>query len=71
MRDFFSKPYLEAEKQKLETKRQEWVEGARKATNTIRAVYFEELLKEVDYQLEYVEQRLSELTRISHKKCDR
>ncbi len=53
--------YLEAEKQKLETKRQEWVEGASGATKTIWKVYFEELLKEVDYQLEYVEQRLSEL----------
>ena len=53
--------YLEAEKERLEAKRQEWVDGARKATNTIRAVYFEELVKEVDYQLEYVEQHLSEL----------
>ncbi len=35
--------YLEAEKERLEIKRQEWVDGARKATNTIRAVYFEEL----------------------------
>ncbi|MGK7880461.1 MAG: ParB N-terminal domain-containing protein [Crocosphaera sp.] len=53
--------YLEAEKEILETKRQEWVEGANIATNTIKKVYFQELLKEVDYQLEYVEQRLSEL----------
>ena len=53
--------YLEAEQEILETKRQEWFEGANIATNTIRKVYFQELLKEVDYQLEYVEQRLSEL----------
>jgi hypothetical protein len=53
--------YLEAEKEKLEIKRQEWVERANIATNTIRAVYFEEMLKEVDSQLKYVEQRLSEL----------
>jgi hypothetical protein len=53
--------YLEAEKEKLEIKRQEWVERVNIATNTIRAVYFEEMLKEVDSQLEYVEQRLSEL----------
>ncbi len=53
--------YLFAEKVKLEIKRQEWVEGANIATNTIRTVYFEEMLKEVDSQLEYVEQRLLEL----------
>ena len=53
--------YLEAEQEILDTKRQEWFEGANIATNTIRKVYFQELLKEVDYQLEYVEQRLSEL----------
>lgn len=53
--------YLEAEQEILETKREEWFEGANIATNTIRKVYFQELLKEVGYQLEYVEQRLSEL----------
>ncbi len=53
--------YLEAEKEILETKRQECFEGANIATNRIKKVYFQELLKEVDYQLEYVEQRLSEL----------
>ncbi len=53
--------YLEAEKERLETKRQEWVEGASKATKPVLKVYFEQLLKEVDYQLEYVNQRLSEL----------
>jgi hypothetical protein len=53
--------YLEAEKEKLEIKRQEWVERVNIATNTIRVVYFEEMLKEVDSQLKYVEQRLSEL----------
>ena len=65
--------YLEAEKKKLEIKRQEWFEGASKATNAIRSVYFEELLKEVDYQLEYVEQRLSELREpelLEDKNCD-
>ena len=53
--------YLEAEQETLETKRQECFEGANIATDRIRKVYFQELLKEVDYQLEYVEQRLSEL----------
>ena len=53
--------YLEAEQEILETKRQEWFEGANIATNTIRKVYFQELLKEVDYQLESVEQRLAEV----------
>ena len=53
--------YLEAEKEILETKRQECFEGANIATNRIKKVYFQELLKEVDYQLEYVEQRLSDL----------
>ncbi|MGK7882836.1 MAG: ParB N-terminal domain-containing protein [Crocosphaera sp.] len=53
--------YLKAEKERLETKRQECFEGANIATNTIRKVYFQELLKEVDYQVEYVKQRLSEL----------
>ena len=66
--------YLEAEKERLEEKREEWASGASKATNAIRSVYFEELLKEVDYQLEYVEQRLSELREpelLEDKNCDR
>ena len=53
--------YLEAEKEKLEKKRQEWVEGAQSATQPSLKLYFEQLLSEVDYQLEYVNQRLSEL----------
>ena len=53
--------YLEAEKEKLEKKRQECLEGAESATKDSFKLYFEQLLPEVDYQLEYVNQRLSEL----------
>jgi hypothetical protein len=53
--------YLEAEKKRLEKKRQECLQGAESATKHSFKLYFEQLLPEVDYQLEYVNQRLSEL----------
>ena len=53
--------YLEAEKERLEEKRLECLEGAESASKPSFKLYFEQLLSEVDYQLEYVNQRLSEL----------
>ena len=53
--------YLEAEKERLEKKRLECLEGAESAIQASFKLYFKQLLPEVDYQLEYVNQRLSEL----------
>ena len=53
--------YLEAEKKRLEKKRHSGLEGASSASKASFKLYFEQLLSEVDYQLEYVNQRLSEL----------
>jgi len=53
--------YLEAEKERLEKKRLECLEGVESASKPSFKLYFEQLLSEVDYQLEYVNQRLSEL----------
>ena len=53
--------YLEAEKERLEKKRLECLKEVESAEQATFKLYFEQLLSEVDYQLEYVNQRLSEL----------